>query len=120
MQIKLVGSDEEEQAAKDVLDELRRAIGDFHFFLGREVLTDYRWRVIGRWLKKIPTELDWLWETAMQREDWYLDDNIMFRLTNVCYGLKESLEHVEHPPNVETLVRKIKDLEELVNAKLGY
>lgn len=120
MQITVVGSDEQQVLSKDVLDELRRTIGDFHFFLGREVLTDYRWRVVGRWLKKTPTELDWLWEQAMQKEDWFLDDNLMFRLTNVCYGLEESLQHVEHPPDVSTLVKKIKDLEELLNEKLGY
>tara|TARA_R110000796_G_scaffold145549_1_gene262116 strand:- start:585 stop:935 length:351 start_codon:yes stop_codon:yes gene_type:complete len=115
MQIAHVGNDELEVAASAVLHELRNVIAEFHAFLGREALTSYRWQSIQRWLKRVPSELDWLWEAAHVRPEWYLDTGLMYRMTDVCYTLNDGLEFVEHPPKVLLLVEKLKHLEGLVD-----
>ena len=115
MQIAHVGNDEIEMSAIAFLHELRSVIAEFHAFLSREALTSYRWQSIQRWLKKVPTELDWLWEAAHTRSEWYRDAGLMYRMTDVCYSLEESLLFVEHPPKVTVLVEKLKHLEGLLD-----
>ena len=115
MQIAHVGSDKIETAASAFLHELRSVIAEFHAFLSREALTAYRWQSIQRWLKKVPTELDCLWEAAHTRSEWYRDTGLMYRISDICISLEESLWFVENPPKVQVLVEKLKHLEGLLD-----
>tara|TARA_R100001082_G_scaffold28821_1_gene14470 strand:+ start:2672 stop:3019 length:348 start_codon:yes stop_codon:yes gene_type:complete len=109
----LDGSREEEVYAAAVLLELRSVISEMYAFLSRESLTDYRWRTLGRWLKKSPSDLDWLWQQAMMHKRWWEREGLVVRMQEVVLSLKERLEDVEQSPPLERLIEHLNKLEEI-------
>lgn len=108
----LDGSKEEEVYAAAVLLELRAVISEMYAFLSRESLTDYRWRTLGRWLKRSPTDLDWLWEQAMMHDKWWKREGLLVRMYEVVRSLKERVDKLDQGPPMERLIEHMERLEE--------